>query len=454
MAIQRENYGYLPQLFTFDRNACVPTATANIMAALARTYPSLRSLISSNGDVTYQDLAATRDTLATDYFYTSKNWEPTGSPASLVIKGLQSYVAGRNLAQALEVEAIGPELGSREVEKIGNFGITEKAVSIESPSRGRLEKTVTTPSISDPIIQRSYRGGGVTIQDIQQALDNGDGLLLGLIYDGQLAGHGVSAVSLDWTDRNGNGRADAKEDATLTIVDPLNPSENYSQATPGSVDNEQRLDPLVEALGPVRTTEMRLISSNRDKKVRFEYTQYSVTYDEQTGEPGKAAGDSSNNITDRITTGLITFAAILTARSIKRDVLTGTSDDNVIELDPGRQRIKGGKGSDAFVIGDLDSLQEGQSDVLIDFKSKQNDQIGLSGDALSIEEIDLISVNNRFEQNLAKRSDHTLIYRQRENTGILYLNTNGDDRGWGATGGELVRLKGAPDLNATDLFVS
>jgi hypothetical protein len=31
MAIQRENYGYLPQLFTFDRNACVPTATANIM---------------------------------------------------------------------------------------------------------------------------------------------------------------------------------------------------------------------------------------------------------------------------------------------------------------------------------------------------------------------------------------------------------------------------------------
>ena len=73
------------------------------MAALARTYPSLRSLISSNGDVTYQVLAATRDTLATDYFYTSKNWNPTGSPVSLVIKGLQSYVADRNLAQALEV---------------------------------------------------------------------------------------------------------------------------------------------------------------------------------------------------------------------------------------------------------------------------------------------------------------------------------------------------------------
>ncbi|CAK6686617.1 hypothetical protein [Synechococcus sp. CBW1107] len=454
MAIQRENYGYLPQLFTFDRNACVPTATVNIMAALARTYPSLRSLISSNGDVTYQDLAATRDTLATDYFYTSKNWQPTGSPLSLVIKGVQSYVADRNLAQALEVEAIGPELDSREVEKIGNFGITEKAVSIESPSRGRLEKTVTTPSISDPIIQRSYRGGGVTIQDIQQALDNGDGLLLGLIYDGQLAGHGVSAVNLDWTDRNGNGRADGKEDATLTIVDPLNPSENYSQATPGNVDNQQRFDPLVEALGPVKTTKMTLISSNRGQAVIFNYNQSSLDYDKNTGEPKRTAGDTSNNTRNSNVSGKITFAGILTARSIKRDIITGTSDDNVIELDPGRQRIKGGKGSDAFVIGDLDSLQEGQSDVLIDFKSKQNDQIGLSGDALSIDEIDLISVNSRLEQNLAKRSDHTLIYRQRENTGILYLNTNGDDRGWGATGGELVRLKGAPDLNATDLFIS
>lgn len=159
MAIPRENYGYLPQLFTFDKNACVPTATANIMGALARTHPSLSSLISANGGITYQDLVATRDTLATDYFFTSVDWEPTGSPASLVIEGLQNYVADRNLAQALEVEAVGPDLNSAEINRVGNFGIT-KSVSIQSPTQGRLMRTVTTPSISDPIIQRSYRGGG------------------------------------------------------------------------------------------------------------------------------------------------------------------------------------------------------------------------------------------------------------------------------------------------------
>ena len=35
MPISANNYGYLPQLRTFDVNASVPTATVNIMAAMA-----------------------------------------------------------------------------------------------------------------------------------------------------------------------------------------------------------------------------------------------------------------------------------------------------------------------------------------------------------------------------------------------------------------------------------
>ena len=61
MAIPSENYGFLPQLSTFERGACAPTATANIMAAMAKTYPSLRTLINVDGGVTYQDIAATRN---------------------------------------------------------------------------------------------------------------------------------------------------------------------------------------------------------------------------------------------------------------------------------------------------------------------------------------------------------------------------------------------------------
>ena len=454
MAIPRENYGYLPQLFTFDKNACVPTATANIMAALARTYPSLRSLISANGNITYQDVAATRDALGTDYFFTSVDWEPTGSPVSLVIKGLQNYVADRNLAQALEVEAIGPGLNSKEIRQLGNFGI-RKTVSIQSPSRGGLTKTVTTPSISDPIIQRSYRGGGVTIQDIQQALDNGDGLLLGLIYNGERpAGHGVSAVSLDWRDRNGNGMADPEENAILTIIDPLNPSENYSQATPGDVIAQQVVDPLVEALGPVRTTQMTLRTNRVNGALEWFYDQSSVSYNTRTGEPQSVPGDTSNETTNQRQSGILTFAGIFKARSTNRDIITGTPEDNVIELDPGRQRIKGGQGSDAFVIGDAGSMQKGQSDVIIDFKPRQDDVIVLSKDALFIDEIDLTSISNQIAKKFAATSDHTLVYRERGKAGILYLNSNGDEPGWGDQGGELIRLKGAPVLNADHLFIS
>ena len=451
MAIPSENYGFLPQLSTFERGACAPTATANIMAAMAKTYPSLRTLINVDGGVTYQDIAATRNNLGAKYFLTSNDWTPVGSPVSMVIKGLQDYAADRNLAQALKVEAIGPSVNSPQIKMLGNFGVTRE-IRIDPPSRPDRKINVTTPSLNDPIIKRSYKDTGVTIQTIQEALNNGSGLLLGLIYpEGE--GHVVSAVSLDWSDRNGNGKAEAEENATVSIVDPLNPSKNYSQATPGNVENEQTFDPLVGALGPVRTTEMKLISK-ADDSLTFEYRQISVSYDNETGKPIEAAGDSSNNTTNEAASGDIAFAGVLTARSVKRDIITGTSDDDVIELDPGRQRIKGGKGSDAFVIGDPESLQEGQSDLIIDFKPQQNDLIVLSGNDLSIEEIDLISVNSRFEKNLAKRSDHTLIYLQQESTGILYLNSNGDDPGWGTNGGELIRLKGAPDLDASDLFIN
>lgn len=453
MALAIESYGYLPQLFTFDKVACVPTAITNIMAAMARSYPSLSSLISATGGVTYEDLEDTRDELAERYFFTSEKWEPSGSPLSLVIEGLQAYAADRNLSQALEVEVIGPELSSPEIRTLGNFNKT-KTVKINSPSRGVFEKQVRTTKITDPVISRSYRGGSVTIQDIQQALNKGHGLVLGLIYDDGKSGHAVSAVSLDWTDQNSNGIAESSENARLTIIDPLNPSRDYNPATPGLVDQEQRWNPLAEAIGPVRTTEVRLQTAQKNAPLEWTYSQTSVSFNNQTGEPQSEQGDSSNGTTTADASGLLTFAGILKARSTKRDIITGTSDDNVIELDPGRQQIKGGKGADAFVIGDADSMHKGQSDVIIDFKSRQGDVIVLSQDALAIDSIDLESVDNRAEKKLFARSDQQLVYHERGDTGILYLNSNGDESGWGSEGGELIRLKGSPELSSTDLLLS
>lgn len=449
MSISLKSYGYLPQLQTFDGYACVPTAAVNTMTAMARTYQSLRNLISTTGDFSYKNIADKRDILATRYFYTSNDWP--GTPGSLIIRGLQNYAGDIDLAQRLEVKFIGPDINSKQGRLIGNYGTTD-TIKIMPPSLQNLEQTITTPDSTDPIVQRSYHGSGATIHDIQKALVNGDGLLLGLLYDNGGGGHMVSAVSLNWNDRNANGIAEADENALLTVIDPLHPSKNYTNATPGKVNNQQKFYPLVEARGPVRSTVINLVSDQQTSEVEFRYEQYSIGFDTKTGRPEPRYGDSSNGTTSKEITGTIPFLAILKARENIGKTFKGGSGDNVIELDPGRDRIIGGKGSDVFVISDPKSLKKGKSDEIIDFKSNQ-DLIVLSEHGLGIEEIDIAYTSKNKQTKLSKKSDQTLVYQQKENYGFLYFNSNGDDPGWGNQGGEIIRLKGAPDLTQNDLFI-
>ncbi len=450
MTIPAEYYGYLPQLDTFDTVACVPTATANTMVAMARTYPSLKTLISSNGDVTYKDIATARDILGTKYYYTS---EPEGgTPPARIIEGLQRYAADLDLAQELEIKFIGPDINGPLKEELG-FNKTPEVI-IRPPSTKEITKIVTTLKSTDPIVERSYSSADLTMEDIQKSLMSKDGLLIGLLYKNKKAGHMVSAVSLDWNDSNANGIAEAEENASLTIIDPLHPSENYANATPGNIEQEKKFNPLAKATGPVRTTQLKLFSDEKDNLINFKYDQYSVNFEEETGESYPDPGDSSNDIDKLESTGSIPFVGILRARKHKGNTFKAGADDNVIELDPGRDRIIGGKGSDAFIISDPKSLEKGNSDKIIDFNSKQGDLIGLDGEDLKIKSIDISYVSDNNEKKLAKRSDQTLIYQQKESWGFLYFNSNGDEPGLGNGGGEIIRLKGAPDLVDSDLFIT
>ena len=260
MSIPVEYYGYLPQLDTFEKVACVPTATANTMVAMAKTYPTLKNLISSNGDVAYQDIAAARDILGTEYFYSSKKDE--GTPPARIIEGLQRYAADLDLAQELEIKIIGPDINGALKNELG-FNKTQK-VEIHSPSsKLPIKKTIKTLEGTDPIVERSYRSAVLTMEDIQKSLMSGDGLLVGLLYEDNKVGHMVSAVSLEWKDTNANGIAEVEENASLTIVDPLYPSKNYANATPGNIEREKKFHPLAEATGPVRTTQIKLFSDEK-----------------------------------------------------------------------------------------------------------------------------------------------------------------------------------------------
>jgi hypothetical protein len=444
------SYGYLPQLLTFDEAACVPTAFANTFAALAHASPNLSRLIGETGS--YADLERTRDTLASQYFFTSKDWVPKGSPASLVVEGTQRYAADLNVAQWLEIRLIGP--GPQDpLADLANFNKTE-TISVDDPSS--LGSRKTTPKVSTPTFdslerQRLYEARTVTINDIANALDAAKGIVLGLIYTSGDAGHAVSAVSLDWHDQNNNGRADRDENATLTIVDPLDPSDTYSPALQTDVSVERlRQNPLIQATGPVRSVNVQLLSED-DGTLRWAYGQTSLGLED--GKLTRFAGDSSNGLTEPDAAGIIVFAGILNARDTVRDKITGSSSDDVIELDPGRDRIKGGDGSDLIVVGDALSLQKGNSDIITDFKPSDNDIIGLRGDELGIESIQLERVSSRRDLRNAARGKADLIYLTTKKYGLLYSNQNGEKIGLGSDGGELIRLYGAPDLTSDSIVL-
>lgn len=132
-------------------------------------------------------------------------------------------------------------------------------------------------------------------------------------------------------------------------------------------------------------------------------------------------------------------------------MVTGTRLHDVIEMDPGRNFVSGVGGADLFVVGDRGSLQGGMSDVITDFDSRQGDKIGLRGKELRINEFAFQAVSSQNQLKLALNGDATLIYLEKRDLGILYLNKNARRDGLGANGGELIRLKDAPLFGSSDV---
>ena len=448
-ALPITSYGKLPQLGTFELAACVPTAFTNTFAALARTNPKLSRLAGVNG--TYADLENTRDILAKEYFLTSRSWEPEGSPASLVVSGTQDYLNSIDLAESLEIKAIGP--GPNDVLKgLANFSTTEDVLIVPAKKGEAFTIQKFTTPTADELIQRSlYEQGTVKINDIKGVLDSGGGLVLGLIYDSANEGHAVSAASLQWEDVNKNGLADEEENATLTIIDPLDPSTSYSQNFETPATEAFFFDPLIQSTGGVKSSEL-ILTSNPDGSLSYKYKEgqnsLAITKDglfdlvEEFDSSNEGANGSS---------GSIVFAGILSARKTVGDKVIGTPQVDVIELDPGRNKIKGAGGGDVFVVGDPLSLEQGSSDIITDFRPEQNDIIGLRSEELQIEDKTFIRIENRSELGRAAKSEASLIYLETKRFGILLSNQNGEEPGLGINGGELIRLQGSPNLGNSDI---
>jgi hypothetical protein len=443
------SYGNLPQLGTFEGGACVPTAFTNTLAALARTNPKLSRLIGTNG--TYADLEETRGLLGKEYFRTSRSWQPAGSPASLVVSGTQDYLRSVDLAELLEIRAIGPGPNDA-LSSLANFGITQNVRIVPAEKGKAFTVDVTTPKFRELLQRNIYKKGSTKIDDIKNALDSGKGLVLALFYDSlPPAGHAVSAVSLQWEDKNNNGLADEEENATLTIIDPLDPSTSYSQNFETPATDTFSFDPLVQSTGGVKSSELILVSK-ADGSLSYKYKegQSSLVVTDSGLFDRETDFDASNPDADG-SAGSIVFAAILSTRKTVGDKVIGTPQVDVIELDPGRNKIKGAGAGDVFVVGDPLSLEQGRSDIITDFRPGQNDTIGLRSQELQIEDKTFIRIDSRRELDRAAKSEASLIYLEAKTYGILYSNQNGEEPGFGINGGELIRLQGSPNLGINDI---
>ena len=138
--------------------------------------------------------------------------------------------------------------------------------------------------------------------------------------------------------------------------------------------------------------------------------------------------------------------------TLRKDRIIGTASDEIIAGGAKKDKVKGGAGADVFVFNAPGGFGNKQMDVIRDFSSSQGDSLVLSKDQFgSLASISFETALKRKQvKQLASSSDSTILYMQK--SGKLYYNENGSEDGFGV-GGVFAKLKGAPELGASDFTI-
>ena len=130
--------------------------------------------------------------------------------------------------------------------------------------------------------------------------------------------------------------------------------------------------------------------------------------------------------------------------------LKGNRKDNLFVLSGNNLKANGRGGADTFVIS---SFSNGRSaDIIRDFNPDNGDRLVLDPSVIQAPEHDPLTfavAADKAEYRSLRKDAPVLIYR--EDNGHLVFDANGSAAGLGE-GGRLLRLKGAPELVAGDLF--
>ena len=222
---QASDYGYLWQYSVappIGSQACGPTSTTNAFSFLQNTQGGRIGNQLTGND--YADWLNAANTLASDYMQTggSGSLHPGTFPGNLTT-GMQQY--------AQHWHEQNPNRAKIQFDGV-SFG--DKRYDPEHPEKGSFPEWVKLLPDKGPKIGQLYG-----------MLASGAGVVMGM-NPGPVGGHIVTLAGMDWNDNNGDGIVDRGE-ATLSIIDPLDPSSYYGNTEPEPYGSD-RLQPQKAAL--------------------------------------------------------------------------------------------------------------------------------------------------------------------------------------------------------------
>ena len=229
---QASDYGYLWQYSVappIGSQACGPTSTTNAFTFLQNTQGGRIGNQLTGND--YADWLNAANTLANDYMQTGGygSLHPGTFPGNLAT-GMQQY--------AQHWHEQNPDRAEIQFNGV-SFG--DKRYDPEYPEKGTLPDWVKLLPDKGPTIEQLYgmlAGGAGVVMTMNQQDE---------ISHQILGGHMVTLAGMDWNDNNDDGIMDRGE-ATLSIIDPLDPSSNFENLNQGEPYGADRLQPQKAAL--------------------------------------------------------------------------------------------------------------------------------------------------------------------------------------------------------------
>ena len=248
-------------------------------------------------------------------------------------------------------------------------------------------------------------------------------------------------------DINGDGSVGRKglnSDETPGTAAGLTPgSGNTSTSLPNKPDTSD-VQGLLDQLGSIGDSGNQPININ-------------IVNNTNTGSGSITTGDINQGntfVTFTIGTINLNMNQAIYEPSRKSDVVKGTSDDDVIAAGYGKDTLIGGGGDDYFVVGSVDEdVKKKSVDVIKDFRGgdqKGGDQIVLDDQAYDAigNDIEVAVTDSKKELKKAAKDDVSIIYDQGK--GKLYYDANGDGKGFGGDGGQILKLQDKPELQEGD----